>query len=137
MTQLASRLAGIVSAILLIKMFELFVPSNLFSTMLTYKGSHRCIFLRLRICILFVWHHFISGNGTGLVQGGNSKPYHIHAYTDPQFCRAGARVLFDFSGKFIIYFPRMETSGFINVQYKDYCLAETCRKARLYKLYPL
>jgi len=31
----------------------------------------------------------------------------------------------------------METSGFINVQYKDYCLAETCRKARLYKLYPL
>ena len=58
----------------------------------------------------------------------NSKPYHIHAYTGPQFCRAGARVLLSFSMEFIVssferitlFFLlifelkslRMETSGF-------------------------
>ena len=63
---------------------------------------------------------------------GDGKPP-VYAHAGMQFCRAGAHVLFDYSRKFIIYFQRMETSGFINVQYKDYCLAETCLEARLYK----
>jgi len=33
----------------------------------------------------------------------NSKPYHIHAFAGPQFCRANAHVLISFGNIFIIY----------------------------------